>query len=128
KPLADRRVLLEGLIMNSPTASIHLSEVLEASSWEELAEIRENSRENNSEGLMLKERDSLYHAGRKKGDWWKWKVSPLTIDAVLIYAQKGSGRRSSYYTDYTFGVKSGDSIVTIAKAYSGLTDKEIMEV
>ncbi|HAV01914.1 MAG TPA: ATP-dependent DNA ligase, partial [Chryseobacterium sp.] len=80
------------------------------------------------EGLMLKEKNSLYHAGRKKGDWWKWKVSPLTIDAVLIYAQKGSGRRSNYYTDYTFAVKDGDKLVTIAKAYSGLTDKEIMEV
>lgn len=128
KPLVDRRVILEGLIMNNPTGNIHLSEVLEATTWEELAEVRESSRDNNSEGLMLKEKESQYHAGRKKGDWWKWKVSPLTIDAVLIYAQKGSGRRSSYYTDYTFGVKSGDSIVTIAKAYSGLTDKEIMEV
>jgi ATP-dependent DNA ligase len=65
---------------------------------------------------------------RKKGDWWKWKINPFTIDAVLIYAQKGSGRRSAYYTDYTFAVKNGDQLVTIAKAYSGLTDKEIMEV
>ena len=77
---------------------------------------------------MLKAKESPYHAGRKKGDWWKWKINPLTIDAVLIYAQKGSGRRSSYYTDYTFAVKDGDRLVTIAKAYSGLTDKEIMEV
>lgn len=77
---------------------------------------------------MLKHRLSSYHTGRKKGDWWKWKVAPLTIDAVLIYAQKGSGRRSAYYTDYTFAVKSGESLVTIAKAYSGLTDKEIQEV
>lgn len=97
-------------------------------SWEGLAAVRERSRENNSEGLMLKEVDSHYHAGRKKGDWWKWKVSPLTIDAVLIYAQKGSGRRSGYYTDYSFAVRDGDRLVTIAKAYSGLTDQEIMEV
>ena len=96
--------------------------------WESLAVVRERSRENNSEGLMLKEVGSLYHAGRKKGDWWKWKVSPLTIDAVLIYAQKGSGRRSGYYTDYSFAVRDGERLVTIAKAYSGLTDKEIMEV
>jgi DNA ligase-1 len=77
---------------------------------------------------MLKQKNSPYHSGRKKGDWWKWKINPFTIDAVLIYAQKGSGRRSAYYTDYTFAVKNGDQLVTIAKAYSGLTDKEIMEV
>ena len=77
---------------------------------------------------MLKNVDSPYHTGRKRGDWWKWKTDPLTIDAVLIYAQKGSGRRSGYYTDYTFAVKNGDALVTIAKAYSGLTDKEIQEV
>ncbi|MCH5683691.1 hypothetical protein LWM68_05060 [Niabella sp. W65] len=77
---------------------------------------------------MLKARNSLYHSGRKKGDWWKWKINPLSIDAVLIYGQKGSGRRSAFYTDYTFAIKSGDQLVTIAKAYSGLTDKEIREV
>jgi DNA ligase-1 len=77
---------------------------------------------------MLKKMDSAYHAGRKKGDWWKWKVNPMSIDAVLIYAQKGSGRRSAHYTDYTFAVKDDDQLVTIAKAYSGLTDKEILEV
>ena len=77
---------------------------------------------------MIKKNDSPYQVGRKKGDWWKWKIDPLTIDAVLIYAQKGSGRRSAYYTDYTFAVKNEDKLVTIAKAYSGLTDKEIMEV
>jgi DNA ligase-1 len=128
KPLVDRRILLEGLLLNSPHENVRISEILETETWTELSELREKSRENNSEGLMLKEKNSIYHAGRKKGDWWKWKVSPLTIDAVLIYAQKGSGRRSSYYTDYTFGVKNGENIVTIAKAYSGLTDKEIMEV
>ena len=87
---------------------------------QELTEIRSNSRENNSEGLMLKQKNSNYHSGRKKGDWWKWKVDALTIDAVLIYAQKGSGRRSGYYTDYTFAVKKEDKLVTIAKAYSCL--------
>ena len=128
KPLSERRLLLETLIQNSPVERIRISEIVHAETWEGLAEVRENSRDNNSEGLMLKENNSRYHAGRKKGDWWKWKVSPLTIDAVLIYAQKGSGRRSSYYTDYTFAVKNEDQLVTIAKAYSGLTDKEIMEV
>lgn len=128
KPLVERRLLLEELIENSEVDRIKLSEVIVAKSWEELAEVREKSRENNSEGLMLKQKNSHYHSGRKKGDWWKWKVDALTIDAVLIYAQKGSGRRSGFYTDYTFAVKKEDQLVTIAKAYSGLTDKEIMEV
>ena len=82
----------------------------------------------NSEGLMLKKLDSPFHTGRKKGDWWKWKIEPFTIDAVMIYAQKGAGRRSNFYTDYTFAVSDGDKLVTIAKAYSGLTDKEIKQV
>ncbi len=128
KPLFERRVLLDQLIANSPIDNIRISEIVHTETWKELAEIRLRSRDNNSEGLMLKELNSHYHAGRKKGDWWKWKVTPLTIDAVLIYAQKGSGRRSSYYTDYTFAVRDGEKLVTIAKAYSGLTDKEIMEV
>ena len=128
KPLVERRLLLEKLIESSELENIKISEVIIAKSWEELAEVREKSRENNSEGLMLKQKNSHYHSGRKKGDWWKWKVDALTIDAVLIYAQKGSGRRSGFYTDYTFAVKKEDQLVTIAKAYSGLTDKEIMEV
>lgn len=128
KPLVERRLLLEQIIDNSDVDTIKISEIIIAKSWEELAEVREKSRENNSEGLMLKQKNSHYHSGRKKGDWWKWKVDALTIDAVLIYAQKGSGRRSGFYTDYTFAVKKEDQLVTIAKAYSGLTDKEIMEV
>ncbi len=128
RPLKERRAFLEGILQQNPNSKIHLSEIIVAKKWELLPEIRENSRLKNSEGVMLKHKDSVYHSGRKKGDWWKWKVDPLTIDAVLIYAQKGSGRRSSYYTDYTFAVKDGEKLVTIAKAYSGLTDKEIMEV
>ena len=128
KPLSERRAILEKLINENPHENIKLSEIIQYKNWEELTEIRSNSRENNSEGLMLKQKNSHYHSGRKKGDWWKWKVDALTIDAVLIYAQKGSGRRSGYYTDYTFAVKKEDHLVTIAKAYSGLTDKEIMEV
>ena len=77
---------------------------------------------------MLKRKNSEYKDGRKRGDWWKWKIDPLTIDAVMIYAQKGSGRRSNLYTDYTFAVKDGDNLVTFAKAYSGLTDKEFAQV
>lgn len=128
KPLAERRELLEQLLEDHPHPNLRLSEKVSFSEWHELDSIRSAARDINSEGLMLKQKNSVYHTGRKKGDWWKWKIDPLTIDAVLIYAQKGSGRRSSYYTDYTFAVKDGDKLVTIAKAYSGLTDKEIMEV
>ncbi|MBL7879290.1 MAG: ATP-dependent DNA ligase [Chryseobacterium gambrini] len=128
KPISARRAMLEELLLNENPENIRISESIEFENWEELNRIRENSRDINSEGLMLKQKNSHYHSGRKKGDWWKWKISPLTIDAVLIYAQKGSGRRSAYYTDYTFAVKNEDKLVTIAKAYSGLTDKEIMEV
>jgi DNA ligase-1 len=126
KPLTERRNKLKSFWPQ--TNQLLLSESLGFKSWSHLAEIRHHSREVNSEGLMLKRLDSPYHSGRKKGDWWKWKVDPMTIDAVLIYAQKGSGRRSAYYTDYTFAIRDADKLVTIAKAYSGLTDKEIMEI
>lgn len=128
KPISARRAMLIELMLNENPENIKLSQAVDFTQWDALQQVRENSRDINSEGLMLKQKGSPYHAGRKKGDWWKWKISPLTIDAVLIYAQKGSGRRSAYYTDYTFAVKNGDTLVTIAKAYSGLTDKEIMEV
>ncbi len=126
--LRERRSLLEQLLTDNPVSYVQLSPIIPYESWDTLKEIRSNSRSVNSEGLMLKHKDAPYHTGRKKGDWWKWKIDPLTIDAVLIYAQKGSGRRSAYYTDYTFAVRQGDQLVTIAKAYSGLTDKEIQEV
>lgn len=128
QPLHERRALLEALLTRSPVDQFQLCSTLSFTGWNELHEKRAGARDLNSEGLMLKHKDSPYHAGRKRGDWWKWKTAPLTIDAVLIYAQKGSGRRSGYYTDYTFAVKDGDALVTIAKAYSGLTDKEIQEV
>lgn len=128
KPLSERRQQLEALCGVHNDKVIQLSPVIQLADWQQLAAIRENARELNSEGIMLKHKHSPYHSGRKRGDWWKWKVEPLTLDAVLIYAQKGSGRRSGYYTDYTFAVKSGEELVTIAKAYSGLTDKEIQEV
>ncbi len=97
-------------------------------SWNELAELRRSSREMGAEGFMLKRKNSIYQVGRKRGDWWKWKIDALTIDAVMIYAQKGAGRRSNLYTDYTFAVKDGDKLVTFTKAYSGLTDKEFAQV
>lgn len=127
-PLKERRNVLETHFSPFITNHLYLSEIINTTTWEGLDDLRQNARNINSEGLMLKNIASPYHTGRKRGDWWKWKIDPLTIDAVLIYAQKGSGRRSGYYTDYTFAVKSGDKLVTIAKAYSGLTDVEIQEV
>ena len=99
-----------------------------ATSWEDLARARETSRQRGVEGLMLKRLDSPYRVGRPRGDWWKWKVDPLEIDAVLLYGQAGHGRRASLHTDYTLGVWDGDTLVPVAKAYSGLTDAEIAEV
>jgi DNA ligase-1 len=128
QPLAERRQKLEQIMLLNTQSQLDIPPILQPNDWDEALQLRLHAREINSEGLMLKQRSSMYHSGRKRGDWWKWKIDALTIDAVLIYAQKGSGRRSGYYTDYTFAVKSGDQLVTIAKAYSGLTDKEIQEV
>ncbi len=126
--MENRRVKLEQLFKENTTDILKLSEMIDFKNWNELDALRNDARSFNSEGLMLKRKTSIYHVGRKKGDWWKWKVDPLTIDVVMIYAQKGSGRRSSKYTDYTFAVKNQDYLVTVAKAYSGLTDKEITEI
>ena len=93
-----------------------------------LAALRGESRDRHVEGLMLKRLDSTYGVGRKRGDWWKWKIEPHTIDAVLIYAQPGSGKRASLLTDYTFGVWHDGELVPIAKAYSGLSNEEIAEI
>ncbi len=128
KIFAERRQLLEAVIEKISFGYVLLSPVVRFDEWGRLAAIREEARDVNSEGIMLKAKNSVYHSGRKKGDWWKWKINPLSIDAVLIYGQKGSGRRSAFYTDYTFAIRSNDQLVTIAKAYSGLTDKEIKEV
>jgi DNA ligase 1 len=127
-PLIERRDLLRKIISGLNLAFMQLSPVIEAKTWEELTQIRKGSRDMGSEGLMLKRKESTYQVGRKRGDWWKWKIDPLTIDAVMIYAQKGSGRRSNLYTDYTFAVKDQDKLVPFAKAYSGLTDKEFAQV
>jgi len=126
--LVERRRLLEKIIQQANYSSLLLSPVVNFSSWEELANLRMQSRNMGSEGIMLKRKDSIYQVGRKRGDWWKWKIDPLVIDAVMIYAQKGHGRRSSLYTDYTFAVRDGEKLVGFTKAYSGLTDKEFSEV
>jgi DNA ligase-1 len=105
-----------------------ISPIITFTKWDQLTELRKSSRSMNSEGIMLKRKNSIYQVGRKRGDWWKWKIDALTIDCVMVYAQKGSGRRSNLYTDYTFAVKDGDKLVTFTKAYSGLTDKEFAQV
>jgi DNA ligase-1 len=128
RPLLDRRKQLEALVAAAAHPSLPLSPVIAFGDWAELAGARTGARERGSEGLMLKRKDSIYQVGRKRGDWWKWKIDPLVIDAVLVYAQKGHGRRSNLYTDYTFAVRHGEQLVTFTKAYSGLTDKELAEV
>ena len=107
---------------------LRVSEEVSAAAWEELAALRRGSRDRGVEGLMLKRWTSTYRPGRKRGDWWKWKIEPFTMDAVLVYAQPGSGRRATVFTDYTFAVWSEDQLVPVAKAYSGLSDQEIDEL
>jgi DNA ligase-1 len=128
-PLTERRRRLAGLLQAVPAAGrLLLSPVVHVSSWTDLTETRRIARDRGAEGLMLKRLSSQYGVGRRRGDWWKWKVDPLTVDAVLIYAQPGSGRRAGLFTDYTFGIWEGNHLVPFAKAYSGLTDEEIKKV
>jgi DNA ligase-1 len=126
--LIERRALLEKIVKQINHPALLLSPVISFTSWDELTNLRMQSRNMGSEGIMLKRKQSIYQVGRKRGDWWKWKIDPLVIDAVMIYAQKGHGRRSNLYTDYTFAVKDGDKLVSFTKAYSGLTDKEFSQV
>ncbi len=129
KPFKERRKLLESMIESLPTnKALRISPAVRFSTWFELFAERERSKELKTEGLMLKQNDSPYRVGRKKGDWWKWKIDPYTIDAVLTYAMRGHGRRANLYTDYTFGLWDQGELVTFAKAYSGLTDAEFREV
>jgi len=129
-PLRKRRNLLEKLVakVNETSQILRLSETVAYQNWDQLAQEREESRKHLSEGIMLKHKDSTYKVGRKKGDWWKWKVDPLTVDAVMIYAMRGHGRRANLYTDYTFAVWKGEELIPFTKAYSGLSDQEIRKV
>ena len=134
-PQAERRAQLEQVIAQCNRPVLLPSPLLTATTWAELAEQREDSRRLGVEGMMLKARDGLYGVGRTKdmGVWWKWKVDPFSVDAVLIYAQRGHGRRASLYSDYTFAVWDGPpgterTLVPFAKAYSGLTDEEMRKV
>lgn len=130
--LQTRREELEKLMeeISQKTANLPLliSPLLNCSNWEEVQKERNHSRDFLCEGLMLKKKQSVYESGRRRGNWWKWKVDALTVDGVLIYAQRGSGRRANLYTDYTFAIWDGEELVPFTKAYSGLTDKEILEV
>jgi DNA ligase 1 len=128
KSLEERRVRLEQVVRAVGHPLLRLSPVIVFGHWDELTAARARAREVGSEGIMLKRKSSGYQVGRRRGDWWKWKIDPLVIDAVMVYAQKGHGRRSNLYTDYTFAVRDGDQLLTFAKAYSGLTDKELAEV
>ncbi|RZA03424.1 MAG: ATP-dependent DNA ligase [Sphingobacteriaceae bacterium] len=129
KTQSERRTILEEVHAATPYPELfRVSPLITFNSWNELATTREQSRAMIAEGIMLKRKSATYQVGRKRGDWWKWKIDPLSVDAVMIYAQKGHGRRADLYTDYTFAVWDGDKLVPFAKAYSGLTDQEINKV
>lgn len=136
RPQHERRQQLQRLVTDYPLAPVLLSPLLEGQDWQDLAVQREQSRSLGVEGLMLKQRDALYGVGRTKdmGVWWKWKIDPFSVDAVLIYAQRGHGRRASLYSDYTFAVWNAPpgsperALVPFAKAYSGLSDEEMRKV
>ncbi len=128
EPLGWRDKRLSGLISRLEDDRIIHSPKVSGETWDALTEFKDDARRHGVEGLMLKKKDSPYRVGRRRGDWWKWKVDPLTVDAVLIYAQRGHGRRSGLYTDYTFAVWDNEGLVPFAKAYSGLTDQEIRRV
>ena len=139
EPQSARRVRLEALVAEIDDAALRLSPVLREDSWAAFATLRDQARARGVEGFMLKRRDARYGVGRTKdaGTWWKWKIDPLSVDAVLIYAQRGHGRRASLYTDFTFAVWDRDqdveperprTLIPFAKAYSGLTDEEMLRV
>ncbi len=125
KKLGDRTHLLTDLLTAHPMPQLHHSTPLTFSSFAELADLRANARQQGAEGLVVKAIDSPYLVGRKRGYWWKYKVDPMSLDAVLIYAQAGSGKRANLFTDYTFALWQGDTLVPFAKAYSGLDNAEI---
>lgn len=126
----QRRIELSRLIDAIPLHHniLKLSQEQEFTQWSELKSLREISRQRRTEGFMLKRKDSVYKTGRKKGDWWKWKIDPMTIDAVMIYAMRGHGRRANLYTDFTFAVWNDDQLISFTKAYSGLTDDEFKKI
>lgn len=129
RPFAERRALLGNLVSASKSDHMILSDTIEFNQWDKLRELIKEARDRKTEGFMLKNLHSPYRNGRKKGDWWKWKVDPYTIDAVMTYAQRGHGRRANLFTDFTFGLwNEQGELVTFTKAYSGLTDTDFQEI
>lgn len=129
RPLSERRARLDALLAGlPPDVPVVPSPVIDLPDWEAFAALRATARDVQAEGLMLKRKSSPYHVGRKRGDWWKWKLDPLSIDAVMVYAQAGHGRRANLYTDFTFAVWKGNELVPFTKAYSGLTDAEFRKI
>jgi DNA ligase-1 len=139
RPFAERRARLETFIARLHQPRVDLSPLVSFGTWDELAAARKDPAAAGAgadaeavEGIMLKRRDALYLPGRPKGPWWKWKRDPFIVDAVLMYAQRGHGKRSSYYSDYTFGVwtkgDDGDVLVPVGKAYFGFTDEELLQI
>lgn len=128
EPFTMRRKLLEKIVTRCNSSQLLLSPEIPFEDWSELHPLRENARDHKTEGLMIKHKNGMYKTGRKRGEWWKWKADPYTADAVMIYAQRGHGRRANLYSDYTFAVWKGEVLVPFAKAYSGLTDKEMKQV
>jgi DNA ligase-1 len=124
-PFDQRRQRLEAWLARTQPDRMDLSPLIPFDSVQDLQAMRDGARAASIEGLMLKRGDSAYLPGRVKGQWWKWKRDPLTVDAVLMYAQRGHGKRSSFYSDYTFGVWRGDELVPVGKAYFGFTDQEL---
>jgi DNA ligase-1 len=124
-PFVERRRRLEAWYAREERPCLDLSPLIPFASWDELKELRDGARARGIEGLMLKRADSPYVSGRPKGPWFKWKRGALTIDAVLMYAQRGHGKRSSFYSDYTFGLWHDAALVPVGKAYSGYTDEEL---
>ncbi len=127
-PFDARRARLEAWFDRVRPAGMDLSPLVPFAGWDELAELRAGARDGAIEGLMLKRGDSAYVAGRPKGPWFKWKRGPLTVDCVLMYAQRGHGKRSSFYSDYTFGAWQGDALLPVGKAYFGFTDEELARI
>ncbi len=125
RSLMQRRKILARILSNIPDSRMIISPLVDAESWEALEALRKESRRRKVEGFMLKRLKSVYQVGRRRGDWWKWKTDPLTADAVLIYAQRGHGKRAGLYSDYTFAVWKDKTLVPFAKAYSGLSNEEI---
>jgi DNA ligase-1 len=128
RPLTERVAQLEVIVREQALSALTVSERFEPKDREALEALRESARERGAEGVMLKDRASTYQPGRKRGLWWKHKREPMTVDAVLVFAQAGSGRRANLFTDYTFALWRGGELVTFAKAYSGLSDEELVEL